>query len=224
MSRPRTKFPPARTIALVKDWPRTCRNCQGFAEAWEQWAPKPARQPEGRGRPQVSLDSQATHQAALFATVFVSHLRGLYRSDGCDGVERHLLEEKMEGWIPAVRQLDVYFRRDDVAWGEPGMISARRWKDDVQYQAVRRLLAQRLGLDEKTLRRRFDERDYWGESFQLRCHRCHQWLGESSEPMELVGLFKDPRQRECIREPRNTWRCKACGSANVFRPTSPLPG
>lgn len=51
---------------------------------------------------------------------------------------------------------------------------------------------------------------------QLHCHRCKQWLGESSRPVELVGLFKEPRQREIIAVPRETWRCKACGWANVF--------
>ena len=35
--------------------------------------------------------------------------------------------------------------------------------------------------------------------------------------MELVGLFRDPRERARLPEPRDTWRCKACSWANVFR-------
>lgn len=58
------------------------------------------------------------------------------------------------------------------------------------------------------------------EGQQLRCHHCKQWLGESSQPLELVGLFKDPRQRERIQIPRDTWRCRACGWANVFAPAA----
>lgn len=42
-------------------------------------------------------------------------------------------------------------------------------------------------------------------------------MGEASEPMELVGLFKEPRDVERLTEPRDTWRCKSCGWANVFR-------
>jgi hypothetical protein len=54
-------------------------------------------------------------------------------------------------------------------------------------------------------------------TYQLRCHHCKQWLGESSVPLELVGMFKDPRQRERVEEPRDSWRCKACGWVNVFQ-------
>lgn len=53
--------------------------------------------------------------------------------------------------------------------------------------------------------------------FQLRCHHCKQWLGEAPGPMELVGLFKDTYAVEQVTPPRYTWRCKACGWANVFR-------
>lgn len=57
-------------------------------------------------------------------------------------------------------------------------------------------------------------------SCAIRCHRCKQWIGESREEMELVGLFKDPRECERLPAPRDTWRCKACGWANVFRPVA----
>ena len=42
-------------------------------------------------------------------------------------------------------------------------------------------------------------------------------MGEASEAMELVGLFKEPRDVERMALPRDTWRCKSCGWANVFR-------
>jgi hypothetical protein len=54
-------------------------------------------------------------------------------------------------------------------------------------------------------------------SVQLHCHHCQRWLGESRESLAFVGMFKDPRQRERVTEPRDTWRCKSCGWANVFQ-------
>ena len=53
-------------------------------------------------------------------------------------------------------------------------------------------------------------------SVQLHCHHCQRWLGESRETLTFAGMFRDPRQRERISEPRDTWRCKSCGWANVF--------
>lgn len=53
---------------------------------------------------------------------------------------------------------------------------------------------------------------------QLRCHRCSAWIGESPGPMELVGIFKNARDRECLPGPRSSWRCKGCGWVNVFEP------
>ena len=58
------------------------------------------------------------------------------------------------------------------------------------------------------------------QTVQMRCHHCHQWVGESSAPMDFVGMFKDPRDRSMIPEPRDTYRCKHCGWANVFRPVA----
>lgn len=57
--------------------------------------------------------------------------------------------------------------------------------------------------------------------FEIRCHRCSSWIGEAKDPMELVGIFKVVRDVELIRAPRNTWRCKSCGWANVFRVAEP---
>jgi hypothetical protein len=99
------------------------------------------------------------------------------------GVEQNLREEKMDDWIPAVREIERhYFRRDDRAWGVLGVISARRWKDDVQYQAVRGLLAQRLWLEEKTLRRRYDERDYWASCPSFGAAAAISGLGSRASP------------------------------------------
>jgi hypothetical protein len=78
------------------------------------------------------------------------------------GAVRHLKDNHLGEWVPAVLGLGPYFRRKDAAWGEPGVINARRWKEDVQYQAVRRLLSERLEVEERTLRRRFDELALWG--------------------------------------------------------------
>lgn len=51
----------------------------------------------------------------------------------------------------------------------------------------------------------------------LRCHHCSQWIGESPEPLEFVGLFKNPRDREMVSVPRVSYRCGKCGWLNVFR-------
>lgn len=54
-------------------------------------------------------------------------------------------------------------------------------------------------------------------SYDLRCHRCSYWIGESAEPMEFVGLFKDKRDRDQVQSPRATYQCKHCGWVNIFR-------
>jgi hypothetical protein len=54
-------------------------------------------------------------------------------------------------------------------------------------------------------------------SVQLHCHHCQRWLGEARESLTFVGMFKDPRDRERLAEPRDTYRCKSCGWANVFQ-------
>jgi hypothetical protein len=58
---------------------------------------------------------------------------------------------------------------------------------------------------------------------ELRCHHCTQWLGETSRSLAFVGMFKDPRQRERVAAPRDTWRCKSCGWANVFQAPDTAP-
>ena len=54
---------------------------------------------------------------------------------------------------------------------------------------------------------------------ELRCHHCTRFLGESSTALTFVGMFKDPRERERVSVPRDTWRCKSCGWCNVFQVT-----
>ena len=54
-------------------------------------------------------------------------------------------------------------------------------------------------------------------SVQLHCHHCQRWLGEARDSLTFVGMFKDPRQRERVEGPRDTYRCKSCGWANVFQ-------
>jgi hypothetical protein len=56
-------------------------------------------------------------------------------------------------------------------------------------------------------------------SVQLHCHHCSTWLGESRESLTFVGMFKDPRERERVPQPRDTYRCKRCGWVNVFQAT-----
>jgi len=56
------------------------------------------------------------------------------------------------------------------------------------------------------------------QTYQLRCHHCSQWVGESSIPLEFFGMFKHPRDCALVEEPRSTYRCKSCGWVTVFRP------
>ncbi len=60
-------------------------------------------------------------------------------------------------------------------------------------------------------------------SVQLHCHHCSTWLGESREALTFVGMFKDPRERERVAGPRDTYRCKRCGWANVFLAAEQAP-
>jgi hypothetical protein len=39
--------------------------------------------------------------------------------------------------------------------------------------------------------------------------------------MELIGMFRRPRDREQIPAPRDTWRCKGCGWVNLFESVQP---
>jgi hypothetical protein len=60
-------------------------------------------------------------------------------------------------------------------------------------------------------------------SVQLHCHHCQRWLGETSQSLTFAGMFKDPRHRERLAEPRDTYRCKSCGWANLFVAAADAP-
>ena len=60
-------------------------------------------------------------------------------------------------------------------------------------------------------------------STQLRCHHCQRWIGESSAAVVFVGMFKDPKDRELIPVPRDTYRCSSCKWVNVFRADNAAP-
>ena len=52
---------------------------------------------------------------------------------------------------------------------------------------------------------------------QLHCHHCQRWLGETSQSLVFVGMFKDPHDRQRVEGARDTYRCKSCGWVNVFQ-------
>jgi len=54
--------------------------------------------------------------------------------------------------------------------------------------------------------------------FDLRCHRCSYWIGETHQAVEFVGAFKRLRDREQLPAPRDSRVCEHCGWVNVFRP------
>jgi hypothetical protein len=51
----------------------------------------------------------------------------------------------------------------------------------------------------------------------IRCHRCSQFCGEASRPMEFVGVVRLKEDVDLVDHPRDTWKCK-CGWTNIFRP------
>lgn len=59
------------------------------------------------------------------------------------------------------------------------------------------------------------------QSGQLRCFHCGAWMGESSRTLTFMGMFQSPPDRRLVPEPRDTYRCKSCGWANVFRAVMP---
>ena len=53
----------------------------------------------------------------------------------------------------------------------------------------------------------------------VRCHHCSStFIGETSQSLVFVGMFKDSHDKDYIPGPRDTYRCKACGWINVFKP------
>ncbi len=53
---------------------------------------------------------------------------------------------------------------------------------------------------------------------ELHCHYCVRWVGDTSQALVFVGMFKDPHDRYRLSHPRDTYRCKSCGWVNIFRP------
>jgi hypothetical protein len=207
--------------------------CLVFRDAWEFWRPAIRWHISGRGRPRrVIGPSLDLHQVALFCAQFLGHLRGVFLRECSAGgtpglrVLDHLKQQGLKEWRLSVGSLErrsakgvpvSYFQYGDKAWGEPGVISARRWKEDVQYQAVRRLLSKRLGVKEKTLERRFNECAWWDVGGRARrdasrrrsaaqrpqqrpfrvnaqCPWCH---ADSTDACDAEGM----------------WKCEHCGWA-----------
>lgn len=55
---------------------------------------------------------------------------------------------------------------------------------------------------------------------QLHCHHCQRWVGETSQSLVFVGMFKAPHDRARVDGARDVWRCKSCGWVNVFQPAA----
>jgi len=50
------------------------------------------------------------------------------------------------------------------------------------------------------------------------CQRCARWIGDTSEELRLVAVYRKALDRSRVPAPRTTWQCKDCGSVNVFCP------
>jgi hypothetical protein len=55
-------------------------------------------------------------------------------------------------------------------------------------------------------------------SHDIFCQRCARWIGDTSESLQLVAVYRRPPDRSRVPHPRRTWQCKDCGCVNVFRP------
>lgn len=52
--------------------------------------------------------------------------------------------------------------------------------------------------------------------FEVMCHSCGHWLGESPAVLRLAGVFRHARERNSIQGQRSSWRCGKCGWTNTF--------
>lgn len=50
----------------------------------------------------------------------------------------------------------------------------------------------------------------------VRCFRCKQYIGETDDRVELVGIGRGRELTDMITSPKRIWKCK-CGWANVFK-------
>ena len=50
------------------------------------------------------------------------------------------------------------------------------------------------------------------------CQHCARWIGDTSEQVRLVAVYRRAPDRARVPPPRSTWQCKDCGCVNVFCP------
>lgn len=50
----------------------------------------------------------------------------------------------------------------------------------------------------------------------VRCFRCNQFVGETDDRIELVGIGRGRDFVELIGGPKRTWKCK-CGWTNIYK-------
>lgn len=50
----------------------------------------------------------------------------------------------------------------------------------------------------------------------IRCFRCHQFMGETDEAIEFVGIGRGREFTDMIVAPKRTMKCK-CGWMNVYK-------
>jgi hypothetical protein len=54
------------------------------------------------------------------------------------------------------------------------------------------------------------------EGGAIRCLRCKQWIGETDDQLELVGIGRGREFAEMYEGLKRIWKCK-CGWMMVFR-------
>ena len=56
----------------------------------------------------------------------------------------------------------------------------------------------------------------------IRCHHCGdgRLIGETSQTLAFVGMFKYIRDCGMVDGQRDTYRCRSCGWCNVFQPAA----
>lgn len=50
----------------------------------------------------------------------------------------------------------------------------------------------------------------------IRCFRCHQFIGETDDAIEFIGVGRGKEFTDMAAGPKRTMKCK-CGWINVYR-------
>lgn len=162
-----------------------------FADWTKLWrrSCKPSYSGVRGGRPRVRLHvALELMQPVYLMAWWLTHLRQY----GAGGAETHLRNNGLQRLIPWWRLVKPY-RRATTTWGTWEIVSARRWREQAVWQAARRVVGHLLGIEPRTLRRRWIEQDHLGDRLAWGDERL-KTVSESVPTGALpTGDFPKPR-------------------------------